>query len=172
MTDKKKEPGTAIELRAGEIQAAAMLAEGATFEEAAKALELSPVTIRGWYKNNQAFKEEVLSRAKESADRLQLLATHARLDIMEVAVNVGPTLQEAVQALNAKGEPDWKTRLKAMELALQHGLFDKADGKGDRANAQAAVLVITSDDVATAKRLTGDVDFIEAEVIEKTDDSN
>lgn len=167
MTGKEETPGTDIEvLKPNQIQAAAMLAEGATFEEAGKAIQMNPQTLRGWAKNNQTFRDEIQMRAKESADRLQQLAVHARLDIMDLATEVSPTLREALEAVNAKGEPNWLMRLKAAELILKHGVTDKPDGQNDRAQASAAVLVITSDDVAVARKLTQDHgDVIDVEVV-------
>lgn len=163
----KHEGGEIVLLEPKQVMAAVVIAEGGSYKAAARAAggNTHENTVRNWEKNNPEFKREVELRTRESADRLAKLAVHARLDIMKLATQVGETLAEALEALNAKENPDWQTRLKAAELITKHGLPMHPDGDEARSGPQQAVIVITGQDVAAAEKITDQ--YIETTVVEK-----
>jgi hypothetical protein len=163
-------------LKPRQIQAAAMLAEGSSYIQVMDALNITIKTLQRWL-GQPNFREEYIKRTSEGADLLQMLARRSRLRLMGLTDAAVDTITDGLQATTPKGHPDWAARMRAAEMIVKAagvGYNRGSDSDNERV-ANAAVLVVSSDDIELARSLKNELasnhralehgDYIDAEVV-------
>lgn len=160
-------------LTADQLKAAVLMAEGANYQQAADAVNVSYQTIRNWMVKPE-FKAEFDRRAKESAELMVRQIQVARMRMIGMEEKGATAIDRALDAKKKDGTDDHPTQLRAAEIMFRvMGLGAPKDyidlGKGG-AKAQAAVIIVTPEEMKLAQRLKllkGDEEVIDAEVIDE-----
>ena len=105
------------------LRAARLIAVGMTRNDVAGRLSIDISTLRRWHTDDEEFRAEIEDCANRMADQIEAA-------LLEGERKAALVIDEAMEAINPEGDPDWNVRLKAaMSLLDRQGRRGKAVDK-------------------------------------------